>query len=165
MNNEILIFNFKNYPVRTQYIDNQAWFCLKDVCAIFGLSNLTMIKRRLNPKGVNLIESLTKGGKQRLNYINESNIYRLAFRSDKPEAEPFIDWLAEDVLPSIRKTGAYICAGALQNSWEVSDADLIRVLHNWHHTKNKKETEEFRRLHAENDELRGRLNRISQALE
>lgn len=49
--------------------------------------------------------------------------------------------------------------------WEVSDADLIRVLHNWHATKNKKETEEFRRLHAENDELRGRLNRISQALE
>lgn len=56
-------------------------------------------------------------------------------------------------------------AGVLQNSWEVSDVDLIRVLHNWHATKNKKETEEFRRLHAENDELRGRLNRISQALE
>ena len=107
--NELTVFNFNDNPIRTQYFDNQAWFCLKDICAIFGLANLAMIKRRLNTKGVNLIDTLTKGGRQKLLYVNEPNLYRVAFRSDKPLAEPFIDWVAEEVLPSIRRTGVYAC--------------------------------------------------------
>ena len=52
-----------------------------------------------------------------------------------------------------------------KTDWEVSDEDLIRVLHNWHNTKNKKDTEEFRRLHTEIEALKQKLTDIKKALQ
>lgn len=107
MTNSLTTFNFNNNQVRTEFKDGEVWFCLKDVCTILELPNVGMVKKRLNAKGVNSIDTLTKGGNQKLIYINEPNIYRLALRSDKPAAEPFIDWVTGEVLPTIRKTGGY----------------------------------------------------------
>ncbi|MBQ8630546.1 MAG: Rha family transcriptional regulator [Alphaproteobacteria bacterium] len=117
-----------------------------------------------------------KALKFKLQYIQAFNEMEAKLRAQdvqkKVEALMSARWVDSRVKPeNDRKNNVpendvtFNGVGVLQNSWEVSDADLIRVLHNWHATKNKKETEEFRRLHAENDELRGRLNRISQALE
>ena len=86
------------------------------MCDILELSNSSRILERLNGDGVTLSKgvSLTtnqygKTTKQEvdLNFINEPNLYRVIFRSDKPEAKNFQDWVFEDVLPTIRKTGKY----------------------------------------------------------
>jgi prophage antirepressor-like protein len=50
----------------------------------------------------------TPGGLQEMSAINEAGVYKLVFRSNKPEAEKFSDWVAEEVLPTIRNTGGYV---------------------------------------------------------
>ena len=65
------------------------------------------VKNRLSEKGVRIIPTLISGGKQNLLYINEPNLYKVIFQSRKESAERFTDWVAGEVLPSIRKTGSY----------------------------------------------------------
>ncbi|TCP18096.1 BRO family protein [Nicoletella semolina] len=62
----------------------------------------------LNEKGVRKTYTLTKGGKQELTFINEPNLYRIIFKSRKAEAVEFQNWVFEEVLPQIRKTGKYL---------------------------------------------------------
>lgn len=106
--NEVAIFSNDDFgEIRTVVIDGEVWFCLSDVCKSLGLTNVTEVKKRLNEKGVSIIETLTKGGTQNLLYVNEPNLYKIIFQSRKKEAEKFTDWVTGDVLPSIRKTGSY----------------------------------------------------------
>lgn len=106
MINAISTFKFNNNQVRTQVIDNEPWFCLTD--ARYALSIKGSLKvGTLSDKGVVKTDTLTNGGVQSLNYINEPNLYRLIFRSNKPQAQAFADWVYSEVLPQIRKTGAY----------------------------------------------------------
>ena len=72
------------------------------------------VKQRLNQKGVTLSNTLTQGGEQQMVFISEQNLYRVIMRSDKPQAEAFQDWVCGEVLPSIRKNGAYI---NVRNIW------------------------------------------------
>lgn len=65
------------------------------------------VKNRLSEKGVRIIPTLISGGRQNLLYINEPNLYKVIFQSRKESAERFTDWVAGEVLPSIRKTGSY----------------------------------------------------------
>lgn len=103
----IQVFEYQNSKVRTVDIDGEAWFVLKDVCAVLGISNNRMAADRLDDdeKGVSLIDTL--GGKQEMVIVNESGLYHVILRSDKPEAAPFRRWVTNDVLPAIRKTGSY----------------------------------------------------------
>lgn len=60
------------------------------------------------PKGVTSSYTLeTAGGKQNVTIVSEGGLYRLVFKSRKPEAEAFVTWVTEEVLPQIRKTGSY----------------------------------------------------------
>jgi prophage antirepressor-like protein len=59
--------------------------------------------------------TLTNGGTQKLTFISEENLYRIVFRSTKPEALNFQNWVFSEVLPSIRKTGSY---SARQTAYE-----------------------------------------------
>ena len=93
--------------VRTIEVDGEPMFCLADICKALGLSQPSKVKERLNEKGVNTIPTLTAGGSQNLLYINESNLYKTIFQSRKESAERFTEWVTSEVLPSIRKTGAY----------------------------------------------------------
>ena len=112
MNNSIITFSFKQNIVRTQAIDGKAWFCLKDACVALGICSGRDSKTRLNENGVGKTDVIDKmGRKQEITIINEPNLYRLIFRSNKPQAQAFADWVYEEVLPSIRKTGAYAVAG------------------------------------------------------
>ncbi len=123
MNNSIITFNFNQNTVRTQAIDGKAWFCLKDACAALGLCSGRDSKTRLNENGVGKTDVIDKmGRKQEITIINEPNLYRLIFRSNKPQAQAFADWVYEEVLPSIRKTGAYAVNG------EVSVREHTRAL-------------------------------------
>ena len=113
--NELQIFKSEKFgEVRVQVINETPYFNLNDVCEILGLKNPRQVKSRLNPKGVILVDTLTSGGKQQMNFINESNLYKCIFQSDKPEAEEITEWVTGDVLPMIRKTGMYIT----NNLWE-----------------------------------------------
>ena len=94
-------------------------FCLGDVCNSLDL-HTGMTKKRLDEKGVSLIYTPTNGGEQALVYINEPNLYRCIFQSRKPTARKFQDWVFNDVLPSLRTTGAYVVTKE-----EDSEEDII----------------------------------------
>lgn len=106
MINAISTFKFNNNQVRTQVIDNEPWFCLADCREALSIKGSLKVGT-LSDKGVVKTDTLTNGGVQSLNYINEPNLYRLIFRSNKPQAQAFADWVYSEVLPQIRKTGAY----------------------------------------------------------
>jgi prophage antirepressor-like protein len=103
----IVLFEFDTRPVRTVMIDGQPWFVASDLCAILEIENARDAVRSLPQKGVVTSYTLTQGGPQKLKVVNEPNLYRLVFRSRKPEAEKFQDWIYETVIPAIRKTGQY----------------------------------------------------------
>ena len=115
--------------VRIAEVDNEPWFCLLDVCRILGIANHKDVKNRLSERGVDTIDTLTKGGKQSLLYVNESNLYKTIFQSKKAEAEKFTDWVTGVVIPSIRKNGGYI-AGQENASPEMILANAIIVAQN-----------------------------------
>lgn len=109
MDNEIKIFKNERFgEIRTAGTSEEPLFCLADVCRVLEIKNVSDCKSRLNAKGVVLTDTPTNGGVQQLVYINEQNLYKVIMRSDKPQAEPFQDWVCGEVLPSIRKTGGYI---------------------------------------------------------
>ena len=106
--NDLQIFNNEEFgEIRTVVVNDEPMFCLADVCKALELTQPSKVKERLNPKGVNSIPTLTKGGEQKLLYINESNLYKTIFQSRKESAERFTEWVTSEVLPSIRKTGSY----------------------------------------------------------
>lgn len=106
--NDLKIFNSEEFgEVRTALVNDEPMFCLTDICKALELTQPSKVKERLNEKGVRSIPTLTKGGEQKLLYINESNLYKTIFQSRKESAERFTEWVTSEVLPSIRKTGSY----------------------------------------------------------
>lgn len=112
--NELQIFKYENNDVRTVEINGEPWFVLKDVCGVLGVNNSRMVADRLDDdeKGVSQIDTL--GGKQSMIVINEPGLYNIILRSDKPEAKPFRKWVTAEVLPTIRRHGAYMTPETLQ---------------------------------------------------
>lgn len=89
-------------------MDGEAWFVLKDVCEVLNIADHKVVVRRLDEDEVcqtPLTDSM--GRQQSTTIINESGLYHVILRSDKPEAAPFRRWVTNDVLPAIRKTGSY----------------------------------------------------------
>jgi len=104
-------------------------FCLVDVCNALELTNSRQVKTTLNQKGVTTNDTPTNGGIQQLTYISEPNFYKCVFQSRKQNAEKFQDWVCEDVLPSIRKTGIYSIANKPKR--EPSLTTKVRVGLEW----------------------------------
>lgn len=102
---------FKNNEfgaIRTQIINDEPYFCLADICHALDIKNISDMKKRLNRDGVVTSEVIDSvGRKQNANFVNELNLYKTIFQSRKESAERFTDWVAGEVLPSIRKTGSY----------------------------------------------------------
>lgn len=106
--NAISTFTFhQDHNVRVQMINGEPYFCLPDVCSVLSVDRTSRLLRDLDEKGLADCHTLTSGGNQRIKYVNEPNLYRVIFRSNKPEARQFQDWVFNEVLPSIRKTGKY----------------------------------------------------------
>ncbi len=108
--NELKIFkNNKFGSVRVINKDYEAWFCLTDVCKVLEISNASQLKSRLNKNGVIINEVIDNmGRKQEATFVNEPNLYKAIFQSRKQEAENFTNWVTNEILPTIRKTGGYI---------------------------------------------------------
>lgn len=109
MENEIQIFENPEFgKVRTVQLDDEPWFVGKDVAEALGYSETAKAIRMHvdeDDKGVSVLD--TPGGKQKTTVINESGVYALVFGSKLPNAKAFKHWVTHDVLPSIRKHGAY----------------------------------------------------------
>lgn len=107
---ELKIFNNSEFgQVRTIVLDGEPWFCMVDICKSLDIGNVSQAKTRLKEDGVIINEVIDSiGRKQNTNFINESNMYKLVFQSRKESAERFSDWVTDEVLPTIRKTGGYL---------------------------------------------------------
>lgn len=95
--------------IRTVQMNGEPYFCMVDICKALDLNNISQARTRLREDGVitnEVIDSM--GRKQKANFINESNMYKLVFQSRKESAEKFTDWVTAEVLPTIRKTGGYV---------------------------------------------------------
>ena len=113
MSMELMTFQNEEFgEIRTAEIGGEPWFCLADICAPIGLKAFKC-RERLKEEGIVTRDTPTNGGVQRMLFVNEANLYRVIFQSRKPEAERFTDWVTEEVLPSIRKTGSYQARPAL----------------------------------------------------
>lgn len=126
--NNMQIFKYENNDVRTVEMNGEPWFVLKDVCQVIG-SDTTQLKKvadRLEPDEKGRTQITTPGGVQETWIINESGLYSVILRSDKPTAKPFRKWVTSEVLPSIRKNGGYI-AGQEQLSPEELMAKALLV--------------------------------------
>ena len=115
--NDLRIWNYNNSAeVRTVMIDNEPWFVLVDVCKILEIARGSKVAERLEEDEVrqtSLTDSL--GRQQNTTVINESGLYSVILRSDKPQAKPFRKWVTAEVLPSIRKHGLYATEELLNN--------------------------------------------------
>lgn len=111
--NEVQIFESAQFgQVRTIGDAEKPMFCLADLCRVLEIQP-GKAKQRLNQRGITLSNTPTKNQygatvEQSMVYIDEQNLYKLIMRSDKPQAEPFQDWVCGEVLPTIRKKGAYV---------------------------------------------------------
>ena len=105
---ELQTFNFENQQVRTIEIENEPYFVGKDVATILGYSNpQKAVRDHVDEEDKTLNETFTVNGTQPV-LINESGLYSLILSSKLPNAKKFKRWVTSEVLPTIRKHGAYL---------------------------------------------------------
>ena len=103
--NDLEIFKNEEFgEIRTVMKDGEPIFCLVDICRALEISNPSKVAQRLDDDERTKFE-LGRAGET--NFITESGLYAVILRSDKPNAKKFRKWITSEVLPSIRKTGAY----------------------------------------------------------
>ncbi len=106
---QIIPFQFETHALRVQ-VDGagQPWFNANDVCDALDLGNARQaLESHADPEDVQKFDTLTAGGRQRQNHVNESGLYALILGSSKEASKRFKRWVTSEVLPSIRKTGGY----------------------------------------------------------
>lgn len=142
MNPEIQTFNFNDNPVRT-LTDEQGdpWFVLKDCMNVLGLGNPTETVKTFDEDDFSTAEVIDAIGRRQQAYIiSEPGFYRLVMKSRKPEAREFQRWVTHEVLPSLRKHGAYMTRQTLDKALTSPDF-LIRLA-----TRLKEEQEKVKAL-------------------
>ena len=147
---------FKNESfgeVRVAGTSEQPLFCLADICRVLDLQ-VTPTKNRLKQDGVTLIKVIDSlGREQEATFVSEQNLYKVIMRSDKPQAEPFQDWVCGEVLPSIRKTGGYTAQQPLSPSELILRLAQMNVENE---RKMKELSDNQQRLESEIEEIRQR---------
>lgn len=114
MDNKIEVFKNEQFgEVRTILKGETLLFCGSDVARALGYSRPNEAVAR-HAKGTLKQRILTKGGEQEMLFITEGDVYRLIVRSKLPAAERFEHWLFDEVVPTIRKTGAYMTTPVLE---------------------------------------------------
>ena len=108
---KFLIFYYYNLgSIRsTKGQDGVTWFYLDDICKILEIENPWDVDEKIEKDGICLIEVVNNLGRnQPGTFVDEGNLYQVIGRSRKPEAEPFMEWIYREVLPTINLTGAYL---------------------------------------------------------
>lgn len=121
--NEIQVFNNPEFGgIRAVEVNGEPWLVLRDVCAVLELTTPARVAERLEEDEVSqthITDSI--GREQATTIINESGFYSVVLRSDKPNAKPFRRWVTSEVLPSIRKHGAYMTPDVLEQTIQNPD--------------------------------------------
>ena len=108
MTNELEIFKNEEFgEVKTLLINDVPYFCANDIAKALGYKRAADAVST-HCKGSVKHRYLTNGGEQEAKFIPEGDVYRLIMKSKLPSAEKFESWVVEEVLPSIRKHGAYM---------------------------------------------------------
>lgn len=106
--NNLQTFSFNNQSIRTVQLNNQPYWVLKDVCDVLELTTPSRVAERLEEDEVSQTHIIDALGRiQNTTVITESGLYAVILRSDKPNAKEFRKWVTSEVLPAIRKNGAY----------------------------------------------------------
>lgn len=106
---EVIPFEFGDLPVRVVMLDGKPWLVAADICAGLEILDTRQAVERLDPEDRCQIPVLdARNVQQSMWAINESGLYDLIIRSDKPAARPFRRWITTEVLPRIRQTGSYL---------------------------------------------------------
>lgn len=145
--NELMIFNNPEFgEVRTLEEDGKVLFCGSDVAKALGYANS---RKAISDhcRGVTKRYTPTASGEQEMSFIPESDLYRLVFGSKLPTAEKFTEWVTAEVLPSIRKHGAYMTQDTLEAAILNPDY-LLKVV-----TALKDETDKRKALEVSNAAL------------
>lgn len=129
MANDIQIFSNPQFgEIRTLADDaNEPMFCAKDVATALGYADTADAISRHCKSGKKVFHPHANGiGGVNMVFITEKDVYRLIMRSNLPDAEKFQDWVCDDVLPSIRKHGAYMTQDVIERTLQDPDY-LIRL--------------------------------------
>lgn len=105
--NQLQVFNFVGNEIRVVTKDGQPWWVAKDVCDVLEIKNSRDALGRLDEDEKGVASTDTLGGTQQVQVVNESGLYSLVLSSRKPEAKQFKRWITHEVIPAIRRTGAY----------------------------------------------------------
>ena len=116
MENNMKVFENKEFGfVRTVMVGSEPWFVGKDVAAALGYKNpQEAVRTHIFDEDKGVSEILTPGGTQKLTVINESGLYSLILASKIPSARAFKKWVTSEILPTIRRHGAYISDPLMQ---------------------------------------------------
>ena len=173
MTNELTTFTFApaNAQVRVVTINGNPWFVASDVCRCLGL-DLTnggavrhlrfLAKDECQSISKRTAKTLTqnegvlavfRGNEANLTLISESGLYKLVMRSDKPEARKFQDWMTREVLPAIRKDGAYIMGEEKVRTGEMDEDELVLRAYDLLRAKVERLKAEKEKLEAENTSM------------
>ena len=104
----LIRYDFEGHAIRIYDRNGEPWFRLGEVCEVLGITNTRDAAARLPANerdAVGITDAI--GREQQTTIINESALYRLTFRSRKEKAQRFTTWVTSEVLPTIRRTGAY----------------------------------------------------------
>lgn len=141
--NNIQIFSSPQFgDIRVSGTSEQPLFCLVDICRPLGLEQITRVKSNLDEDGVTISKVIdSMGREQDANFVTESGLYQVIFQSRKPEAKQFRKWVTSEVLPSIRKHGAYMTQDTIQKA--ITNPDFLIQL------ATELKVEQQRRIEAE----------------
>lgn len=153
MNNQLQTlanpFQFTDLDIRTATDEHsEVWFCAKDVCEALDISWSSMTLENMPENWFMVINLITIKGERDAYFINEAGLYHLIFRSNKPKAKDFANWVCETVLPEIRKTGFF---GAIDIKDQISiskqiDSISLQIVNTQNAFRRKLLQDQLRRL-------------------
>ena len=123
MENKLMIFENEAFgKVRTLNLNGEPWFVAVDVCSVLDLSNPTIAVSRLDEDER---AKFNLGRQGDATIVNEPGLYTLVLGSRKPEAKAFKRWITHEVIPAIRKHGAYMTKSVLEQVLENPELVLL----------------------------------------
>ncbi len=137
---QMQMFNFENNSVRVIQKNGEPWFVAKDVCEVLEIRNTSQALQRLDEDERSMFNIGRQG---ETNIINEYGLYSLVLASRKTEAKQFKRWITHEVIPSIRKYGAYMTQDTLEQA--IANPDFtIGLLANLKEEREKRQAAEVR---------------------
>lgn len=125
------IFHYQDRCIRTVVKAGEPWFVALDVCGALEIGNARDATSRIDPDDIGLTDIMDSlGRRQQMKIVSEAGLYTLVLGSRKPEAKAFKHWVTHEVIPAIRRTGAYQTTEAATASGKLlqfSRRDLLNM--------------------------------------